>query len=411
MARFIHSADWQLGARFKQFGSKGDVLRKARLATLRRALELAQKKTVDAFLIAGDLFEDNQVEDSLVATVIDLFREFESVPIYIIPGNHDPITGPESVWKRKLFLQSPGHVHVLTEPGVTEIGPDAFLVASPLQQKLSTIDPSLLLVDLARSLPSTAIKVGITHGALAIDGKHQANDFPIALNAASRAGLDYLAIGHWHNWLADTDGGRIGMPGTPEPDQFDQSGSGKVALVEISGPAGQLPKVEPVHVAGLEWRSLTFDFLSLESSQATVEAAIREISANAAAVVLRLTLVGATSPGTLEKTRSRLEELAAPFLVAQIVDRTSVSLSEPELRDLRGRHPILAHVLSDIDRLETLATGVAPVSSSEPDFAAISLAETQEILARSKIELSSLSPEFFAKLRQVLLQNLQEVAQ
>lgn len=408
MARFIHSADWQLGARFKQFGMKGDVLRKARLATLRRALELAQKKTVDAFLIAGDLFEDNQVEDSLVAAVIDLFREFESVPIYILPGNHDPITGPESVWERKLFLQSPGHIHVLTEPGVTELGHDAFLVASPLQQKLSTIDPSLLLVDLARSLPSTAIKLGITHGALAIDGKHQANDFPIALNAASRAGLDYLAIGHWHNWLADTDGGRIVMPGTPEPDQFDQSGGGNVALVDISGP-GQLPKVEPVHVAGIEWRSLTFDFLSLESSQATVEAAIREISANAAEVVLRLTLVGATSPGTLEKIRSRLEELVAPFLVAQIVDRTTVSLSETELQDLRARHPILAHVLSDIDRIETLATGVAPASPPEPDFAALSLAETQEILARSKIELSSLSPEFFAKLRQVLLQNLQEV--
>ena len=30
-----------------------------------------------------------------------------------------------------------------------------------------------------------------------------------AADAASRAGLDYLAIGHWHNWLADADGGRI----------------------------------------------------------------------------------------------------------------------------------------------------------------------------------------------------------
>ncbi|MCK9588159.1 MAG: DNA repair exonuclease [Terrimicrobiaceae bacterium] len=409
MARFIHSADWQLGARFKQFGTKGDILREARLPTLRRALEFAQKKTVDAFLIAGDLFEDNQVEATLVATVIDLFREFPSVPIYILPGNHDPITGPESVWKRKPFAQAPGHIHVLTEPGITELGKETFLVASPLQQKLSTIDPSLLLVELARSLPATAIKVGITHGALAIEGKHQANDFPIALNAASRAELDYLAIGHWHNWLSDTDGGRIVMPGTPEPDQFDQSGSGNVALVEIPGP-GQLPKVEPVHVAGLGWRSLTLDFLSLESSQATLEATIREISGNAAAVVLRLTLMGATSPETLEKTRSRLEELVAPFLAAQIVDRTTVSLTETELLDLRAHHPILAQVLSDIDRIETLATGVAPAAPSEPDFAPLTLAEAQEILSGSKIGLSSLSPEFFAKLRQVLLQNLQEVA-
>ena len=93
MFRFIHSADWQLGARFSQFGAKAPRLREARLATLKRTLELAVKHEADAFLIAGDLFEDNQVDDSLVTTTVDLFRASPSLPIYILPGNHDPYTG------------------------------------------------------------------------------------------------------------------------------------------------------------------------------------------------------------------------------------------------------------------------------------------------------------------------------
>lgn len=58
MIRFIHSADWQLGARFSQFGTKAGQLRAARLTTLQKTLALAVSKQCDAFLIAGDLFED-----------------------------------------------------------------------------------------------------------------------------------------------------------------------------------------------------------------------------------------------------------------------------------------------------------------------------------------------------------------
>jgi hypothetical protein len=67
MFRFIHSADWQLGARFGQFGLQGMRLHAARLETLRQTLEFALNCKADAFLIAGDLFEDI-LDDVLVNT-------------------------------------------------------------------------------------------------------------------------------------------------------------------------------------------------------------------------------------------------------------------------------------------------------------------------------------------------------
>lgn len=419
MFRLIHSADWQLGARFAQFGAKASRLREARLFTLKRTLELAVKHEADAFLIAGDLFEDNQVDDSLVTATVELFRAYPALPIYILPGNHDPYTGPDSVWQRKSFQNAPANVHVFRESGVTDLGGKTYLLASPLHQKLSTTDPSLKLVELAASLPSDAIKIGITHGALAIEAKHQPNDFPIALNAATRAGLDYLAIGHWHNWLPDTDGSRIVMPGTPEPDRFANDASGHVALVEITA-HGQPPRVQPLSVATLGWRSLPFDFLTAEASRASLAATLNDLKPAADNTVLRVTLTGVASPAALAETRAWLDPLLASFLVGQLIDRTRISLSAVELADLQSRHPILAQVLSDIDRIETFAGGTVPTSTPAsatgdaapppPTSAPLTLADVQELLTPSRIDLAQLTPEFFAQLRQTLFQTLQEVA-
>ncbi|MCC5022405.1 MAG: metallophosphoesterase [Candidatus Synoicihabitans palmerolidicus] len=164
------------------------------METLERTLKLAQQHGVDAFLVAGDLFEDNQVADELVERVVGLFGSHPELPIYLLPGNHDPASGPDSVWQRKAWLNPAANVHVLREAGVTDLGGNTFLLASPLHQKLSTTDPSLKLVELAAGLPADAIKIGLTHGALAIEAKHQPNDFPIALTPPPAPGSTTLPL-------------------------------------------------------------------------------------------------------------------------------------------------------------------------------------------------------------------------
>lgn len=403
--KFIHSADWQLGARFSQFGEKGAVLREARLTTLQRTLDHARAQSVDAFLIAGDLFEDNQVGDDLVRRVVELFSSHSSLPIFLLPGNHDPFTGPDCVWQRAAFARAGANVRVLREAEVVDLG-GAFLVASPLHQKKSTVDPSLKLAELAKNLPRDAIKIGMTHGALAIEGKHQPNDFPIALNAASRAGLDYLAIGHWHGWLADLDDGRIVMPGTPEPEAFHHEQCGLVAAVEIVA-HGSAPRVSALPVATLKWREFALDLLTPDASRAAVQQQIGELTP--ASSVVRVRLTGSSSPAVIAQTRSWLEGSLQPFLASQIADGSTIALSEMELRDLEGRHPILTQVLADIEQLETLATGRS--AGAHADGASpLSLTDARAILEKAKIDIAELTPEHFSLTRQVLLQVLQEAA-
>ncbi len=286
-----------------------------------------------------------------------------------------------------------------------------------LLQKQSSTDPSLRLAELAAGLPADVIRVGLTHGALAIESKHQPNDFPIALHAATRAGLDYLAIGHWHNWLAGTDGGRIVMPGTPEPDRFGNDDSGHVALVEIDAP-GRTPRVQQVPVATLAWRTLAFDFLHPEAARASLAAALAELAPAAGRTVVRVTLTGTASPAALTGLRAWLEPALAPFLVSQVRDDTRVALSAAELADLQARHPILAQVLADIDRLEAFAGGSPPgvVAPAHPGAVAVppasplTLGDAQALLAPARIDLTQLTPAWFAQLRQTVFQHLPEVS-
>jgi hypothetical protein len=213
------------------------------------------------------------------------------------------------------------------------------------------------------------------------------------------------------------------MPGTPEPDRFVNDASGHVALVEITGP-GQPPRVQPLSVATLTWRSLTFDFASAESSRASLAAALGELTPAAARTVLRVTLTGIASPAALAEIREWLTPALAPFLVGQLRDETRVALTAAELADLQARYPILAQVLADIDRLETFATGTAPRISSDLiehsslgighsaplGGAPLTLPEATALLAPAKIDLASLTPELLAQLRQTIFQTLQEVA-
>ena len=406
--RFVHSADWQLGARFLQFGAAAEHLRARRLVTLRAALTAARDRAADAFLVAGDLFEDNQVADALVDETLAIFAVFPEIPIYLLPGNHDPASGPGAVWSRRQFREGslPRNVAVLREASACVLrgrdGGEYILLAAPLHQKVSTVDPSLRLCDLARTQPADRVRIGLTHGALAFPGKHQPNDFPIDPAAASRAGLDYLGVGHWHNWQV-YDAGRLVMPGTPEPDAFEQNAAGQVAYVEIDGPSAP-PRVTPLPVAGLRWTCWEYEFSEWETARAALDLHAARLGDSLNAAVCRVRLKGPASHLPCSQAKHWLTERFRAALHCQVQDDTHPALAPGELLALEREHPILCQVLGDLRQLELLATGQpapgddVPVSAA----AAITLADAQALAANARLELATLGSRDFLAARELL---------
>jgi DNA repair exonuclease SbcCD nuclease subunit len=388
--KFLHTADLQIGARFTRFGEKAEILRAARLTTLKRILEIGRQEAVDAILIAGDLFESNQIANALVEEVFGLMTAHPEIPVVILPGNHDPLDGPGCIWLRKPFAEPPSHVTVCKTRDGIEV-PGAVILPVPITQKVSTKDPSLPLIESGASIPRGVIGIGMTHGALAIEGKHQPNDQPISLEAATRAGLDYLALGHWHKPQV-YDGERLSMPGTPEPDDFEQA-SGFVSLVEITAP-GRQPTMTPIDCATFAWRSVTLDLLNREPTPEAVAASMAGIDTPPNGTVLRVRLVGPVSAESHEHLATRIDKATKDYAVVLVEDKTSTVLSDSLWKACLQEHPLLAQVVADVQRSRFFTTGHSPIAGST-GLDEMTLDEFHSLCRDLNIETGALSEDVF----------------
>lgn len=384
-------------------GACAGRLRQERFETFRRFLELARERSVDACIIAGDLFEDSQVEESVVRTVVEILECFPSLRVFIVPGNHDPETGPGSVWNRAVWKRVPENHTICREAGVWTFAGGAVL-ASPLHQKVSTADPSLKLAELARDLPGDAVRIGITHGAPAVPGKHQPNDFPIALDAASRAGLDYLALGHWHQWQT-FDGGRMLMPGTPEPDGFEQSDAGCAAFVQISD-RGALPEINREHLGRFQWKTWDWQMREDEPVVASWERESGIFGLEPERTVLRVVLRGAATAEQLAEAERILESARNNFAGLQVIHEAAVALPSAERLRIQEAHPFVGELLEDLDRIESwISGGSPPAATVDP----LRPSDVQALCAAAKIDFSRLSVEDVRAARRMVFEALAAV--
>jgi DNA repair exonuclease SbcCD nuclease subunit len=245
--KFLHTADWQIGMMAKGYGRAGERLRKQRLDSGERVVAAATSHGVDFMLVAGDLFEDNGVERTLIQRTVDILARFQG-PVFILPGNHDPLV-PGSVWEHPAW-RSASNLFVLGAAQPVEIH-GGFLYPCPVIEKYSRKDPTAWI----QAVGEAQIHVGMAHGNMeGLPGGDP--DLPIPRDAAKRRGLDYLALGHWHSTLTYSEAdAKISTAycGTPETSGFGERDSGNALIVEITAP-GLPPAVRSLPTGALSWQ-------------------------------------------------------------------------------------------------------------------------------------------------------------
>jgi DNA repair exonuclease SbcCD nuclease subunit len=218
-------------------------------------LDVARRNAVHALLCAGDLFDDPEPEPDFWEGLARTFRERGAPhpPIFLVPGNHDPLT-PESVWApgHAFRARLPEWVHVVDRDDFTyELSPDVILHARPCRSKAGENDLAMALP--AREGGDERLRIGCIHGStFDIDG-YQTN-FPICRDAGILRGFDYLAIGDTHSFrdvTADLPVPTV-YPGAPEPTNFGEPGAGNVALVALFR-RGRRPRIDAEPVSFWRW--------------------------------------------------------------------------------------------------------------------------------------------------------------
>lgn len=326
MVRFLQTGDWQLGMNYKHVGEKGALLRQARLDALTRIIKLAREKSADFIIATGDQFEHNQVAPALVQQVVSILATAD-VPIYLIPGNHDPYNR-QSVYKQNAWTQAK-NVHILTEREPVRALPGVELFPCPLYENHGTDDPTSWI---PRRKNLETIRIGIAHGSLLVrDDIDFTDSYPISGEAVAQHDLDYLAIGHWHSTRVYHDR-RSAYSGTHDTTKFGEDDSGNVLLVEIDGP-NLAPAIEKVHTGIYEWKQVKrtvrteTDYVALE----------RELTAmsNPESILVDIALDGYVSPSLSQRITEDLRVLiAAQFFYGRFINEVKVAPSREDIENM-----------------------------------------------------------------------------
>src|SRR4030042_1835269 len=135
MVRFLHTSDWQLGMT-RYFFSEGaqERFNQARFDAIRALGRIAGESNCQFVAVCGDVFESNQVDRKTVARALEALKEVP-VPVWILPGNHDPLN-EASVFSSKSFAQGkPAPVNVLTDATPIQVEGNVELVGAPWLSK------------------------------------------------------------------------------------------------------------------------------------------------------------------------------------------------------------------------------------------------------------------------------------
>jgi DNA repair exonuclease SbcCD nuclease subunit len=299
--KFIHSSDLQIGKAFGYFEPEvANILQDARQAVLRTLGDAAVKSGATAVLIAGDIFEKQQMTQQTLGRAIENMRAFSTVQWHLMPGNHDHLR-ESGLWDRLARSQLPANVTLHVRPGAVQImdddGSRAYLLPAPLRFTSSVDDLTAYMND--DPTPEGAIRIGMAHGSIQGFGSEGDASNYIAPSRADEAGLAYLAMGDWHRQIKVND--RCWYSGTPEPDQFklppnavtSLCNGGSALVVEVNS-SRMVPNVSPIVTGRHQWHRLE-KTMTEDSQIGSLETQLRALNSDLSQLVIDLRVQGVLS--------------------------------------------------------------------------------------------------------------------
>ena len=292
--RFLHTSDWQLGMPTKYLDQEARArFAEARLSAVERLFALAVERECEAIVVAGDVFDDNLLRPEVYRRAMDVLRR-SPVPVFLLPGNHDPFDAA-SIYRKPEFAElaeGSGYgaaVEVLDDstPRVVRDGEHGRveIVGAPLLTKKPNEDlVAKAITECAQRNDERAdIRVLVGHGNVSSFGDVfdlSQIDVAAAERACVEGIIDYVALGDTHSAMELGTEGTVWYSGAPEvtaflePNGGGENNSGKALVVDITASDGSKAadvQVEEVQVGQWAFIALEAEINSREDAEAFVE--------------------------------------------------------------------------------------------------------------------------------------------
>jgi DNA repair exonuclease SbcCD nuclease subunit len=279
--RFLHVADVHLDTSFA--GRSEAVRRRLREASrqaFERAVDLAIREDVHAFLIAGDLFDGDRLSFRTERFLLEQTTRLDDHGITVVyaTGNHDPGSpaagprplawpacvrmAPDATPRRFMIHDRAGH-------------PVAYVTTVGHATDREATDLSRLLPRPAGELPEIGLLHTQVHSSLGADDHHPFA--PSELTYLVRAGYDYWALGHVHVRQMLSEDPPVWYPGSLQGRTHGDRGERGALLVDLADRAS--PLVTFRALAPVRWETLHVDRLdgiaSLDELERRIQVAWR----------------------------------------------------------------------------------------------------------------------------------------
>jgi len=318
MTRFLHTADWQLGMTRRFLLPEAQArFTQDRIDAIRKIGVLVEEHSAQFVVVAGDVFESNQVAPQTVVRALEALGTI-AVPVFLLPANHDPLDSASVYGSRTFVDKKPTNVHVVetSEPLAVPGAAGVEVVGVPWYSKRQLTDSVAQATAQLEPGSSGSIRVMVAHGI--IDALSPDRDAPDLISLASaeaavRDGrIQYLALGDRHSTTDVGETGAIRYSGAHVATSFRDEDPGNVLLVEIADDHGASVTVLPVDEAAA-WRFVDrqFDLAALDDVEAV--RAFLDGQADKARTAVRLALAGQLSISAAARLDEILEDFGDHF--------------------------------------------------------------------------------------------------
>ncbi len=182
--RILHTSDLHLA-------SLGDRA----CHSLEALVDLAIKTKVDLVIVAGDLFDNNRVDDNLVSFVAEQLQRLP-VDVAILPGNHDCLV-PGSVFNRVELWENCANVRVFRAPHGDTLDLPGLGVSVWGKSHNSHESDFRPLAGIPQPQGDGQWHIAVAHGYYVGDEPPLFPSYHITHEEIVTSRQDYIALGHW----------------------------------------------------------------------------------------------------------------------------------------------------------------------------------------------------------------------
>ena len=317
--KILQAGDLHFDTPFKDLDKNISIISKEELLEVfSKIIDTSMENSVDILLLTGDIFDNLTINKKTLIFIKNQIERISNIRVFISPGNHDPYNEKSFYkminWPDNVYIFKGSIENIIVEDLNTVVWGAAFNEYHVRKSMLKDIN-----------IKENYINIMTIHGD--ISNTDDGNEYnPITIKDIENSKLDYIAIGHRHNYsgILRENNTYYAYAGCPQGRGFDELGDKGVILGEITKGAVDLSFVRTSK------RNYYVEEIDISNSVSYEEVRLKILSAidkeERENNLYKIILKGEVESYINLREDIILEKIKNDFYFVKVIDKTEVKL-------------------------------------------------------------------------------------